>query len=264
MTGFTLRSRFDHGEKIFAGWLSSSSPRIAETVARAGFDACLFDLQHGDAGLEDVRDGIAAVRLAGKPSGVRVALDAQADGARCLDFGAEVMIMPMVDTPVDAARLVTTTKYSPLGGRSWGPVRAAELLGMPLEAYRQVANQHCIILAMVETRLAMDNLDAILATPGLDGVFVGPSDLSISLSQGAEWNPTAPGVIDLMKRVVARAEAVGKLTAAFCGSAAVAKANAEMGYHLMAVGSDWGFLADGARAALLEARGGSVAASQRY
>jgi 4-hydroxy-2-oxoheptanedioate aldolase len=150
---------------------------------------------------------------------------------------------------------VTTLKYPPLGGRSWGPVRGAELLELTLEAYRTSANANCIVLAMIETRKALGNLDAILATPGLDGVFVGPSDLSISLSNGAALNHAAEGVIDALKLVVARAAAVGKITAAFCPGGAVARRNAEIGIDLLAVGSDWGFLTDGARAALAAARG---------
>lgn len=255
MTGFTLKARLKAGEKIFAGWMSGGIPRVAETVARAGYDACLFDLQHGDGTVEDIRDGIAAVRLAGVPSGVRVSLDGHAEAARCLDFGAELAVMPMVDTPEDAARLVTTLKYPPMGGRSWGPVRAAELLGLTLEQYRLAANENCIVLAMVETRKAMDNLDGILATPGLDGVFVGPSDLSISLSHGREVNAAADGVIEGLKRVVARAAAVNKITAAYCSGGASARRNAEIGIDLMAVGGDWSFLADGARAALALAKG---------
>jgi 4-hydroxy-2-oxoheptanedioate aldolase len=264
MSGFTLRPRLAKAEKIFAAWIVSNDARVAEIVASVGFDAAFFDLQHGEASFSEARDAIAATRRAGKPAGIRVGLEAFGDAARLLDLGAEMAIMPMVNSVQDALRLVDTLKYPPIGGRSYGPVRGADLLGLPLEVYRAGANENVVILAMIETRAAVEALDDILDVPGLDGVFVGPSDLSISLSYGKRLDPRMPDVVEVMKRVLASARARRKVTAIFCAGGEVAARNAAMGFDILAVGSDLGFLADGAAAALAAARGGAKKAGARY
>jgi 4-hydroxy-2-oxoheptanedioate aldolase len=264
MSGFSLRSRLAKGEKIFAAWISSGVPRVAETVVSAGFDAAFFDLQHGEASFSGARDGVAAVRLAGKPSGVRVGIEGYSDAARMLDLGAEVAIMPMVNTVADAAKLVETLKYPPLGGRSWGPPRGVNLLGLPTEEYRTTANDNIIALAMIETRAALDALDEILAVPGLDGVFVGPSDLSISLSNGTKLDHRLPVAVAAMERIVGAAKEKKKVTAIFCSGGEAAARNAAMGFDILAVGSDLGFLTDGAKAALTAARGEAGAGAASY
>jgi 4-hydroxy-2-oxoheptanedioate aldolase len=264
MAGFTLRNRLANGDRIFAAWISSGNPRIAEATVSTGFEAAFFDIQHGEGSFGDVRDGIAAVRLAGKPAGVRVGLEGYSDAARLFDLGAEVAIMPMVNSAEDAARLVDALKYPPMGGRSWGPPRGVNLLGMTLDTYRAAANQGTIVFAMVETQAAVDALDAILAVPGLDGVFVGPSDLSISLSKGAKLDHRMPEAVEVMKNVVKKAKAKGKATAIFCAGGEAAARNAALGFDVMAIGSDWGFLADGAKAALEAARGQAAEGGARY
>ena len=190
---------------------------------------------------------MAAVRAAGKPSGVRVGLEGYAEAARLLDLGAEVAIMPMISCVADARKLVETLKYPPLGGRSWGPTRVINMLGMATEAYRTTANDNIIVLAMIETLAAVDALDAILAVPGLDGLFVGPSDLSISLTNGARLDHRLPEAVAVMERLVKATKAAGKVSAIFCNGGEAAARNAAMGFDILAVGSDLGFLADGAR-----------------
>lgn len=264
MPGFTLRSRLAAGDKIFAAWIASNSPRMAETVVAAGFDAAIFDLQHGEGTFAETRDGMAAVRLAGKPAGVRAGLDGYGDAARALDLGGELAIMPMVNSVEEARKLVYTLKYPPLGGRSWGPPRGIHLLGLTADTYRAGANDNIVVLAMIETRAAVDLLDDILAVPGLDGVFVGPSDLSISLSNGARLDHRMPEAVAVMERVVAAAKARKKVTAIFCAGGEAAARNAALGFDILAVGSDMGFLTDGAVAALKIARGTAGEGAARY
>lgn len=250
MAGFTLRRKLAMGEQVFAAWLASGHPRVAEATLRAGFDTAIFDIQHGEATLAEVRDGIAAARLAGKPSGVRVGLNGVSDAARALDLGAELAILPMVNSAEDATAFVEALKYPPLGSRSYGPARGAELLGLSLENYRTTANENIIALAMVETRAAVDALEAILEVPHLDGVFIGPSDLSLSLSDGTVLDPQLPESVTLMKRAISLAKKRGKITGIYCAGGAMAARNAQLGFDILAIGSDYGFLADGARRAL--------------
>ncbi|MGO4338425.1 HpcH/HpaI aldolase/citrate lyase family protein [Labrys sp. KB_33_2] len=264
MTAPTLRTRLAKGEKIFAAWMGAGYPRMAEALGRAGFDAVIIDLQHGEASFGEARDAISAAHLANTPTGVRVGLDGFGDAARLYDVGAELAILPMINSVEDARRLVDTLKYPPVGGRSWGGTRAISLFGAETESYRTAANDQLIALAMIETRQAADALEEILDVPGLDGVFVGPSDLSISLSKGARLDHQLPESVEVIKRVLAAAKARNKLTAIYCGDGEAAARNAELGFDIMGIGSDWAFLTAGAQAALKAARGHAGPAGPNY
>jgi 4-hydroxy-2-oxoheptanedioate aldolase len=264
MTGFTVKASLAKGEQIFAAWVASSIARNAEAAVKVGFDMAFFDLQHGEGGFAEARDSIAAVRRAGKPSGVRVGLEGYGEAARLLDVGAEVAVLPMVNSVDDARRLVDTLKYPPLGGRSWGPTRAIDMLGLTVESYRAGANDNVVVLAMIETRAAVAAVEDILDVPGLDGVFVGPSDLSISLSDGARLDHRMPEAVAVMERLVEAARKRGKTTAIFCAGGEAARRNAAMGFDILAVGGDMAFLTDGAKAALTAARGSAGEGGARY
>ncbi|MDQ0394023.1 HpcH/HpaI aldolase family protein [Labrys monachus] len=250
-----LRARLAGGEKIFAGWMASAYPRMAEMLGRVGFDAVIVDLQHGEAAFTEARDAIVAAHLVGKPAGIRAGLEAFGEAARLLDCGAEFVILPMINSAADARRLVDTLKYPPVGGRSWGPTRAVGLFETDAETYRARANDDFIVLAMIETRQAVEAMEDILDVPGLDGVFVGPSDLSISLSDGARLDHRMPESVAVMERLLVAAKARRKVTAIFCSGGEAAARNAAMGFDIMAVGSDWAFFISGAQAALKAARG---------
>lgn len=255
MPGLTLRSRLGGGTTLFAAWMSSDSARLAATVAGTGYDAVIVDLQHGEATIAEARDAAAAIGAMGVPFGARVGLGGLAEAARVLDFGGEIVVLPMVSSAEDARAFVGAVKYIPLGERSWGPTRALGVLGLDGETYRAAANRDTVALAMIETRAAVDALDAILDVDGLDGVLVGPSDLSISLSNGKALDHRMPEAVAVMERVVAGCRSRGKVSAIFQVGGAAAAASAAMGFDLVAVGSDLGFAADGARAALAAARG---------
>ncbi len=131
-----------------------------------------------------------ALRQAGSAPIVRVPVGDFATVSRVLDFGAEGIIAPMINTPADARALAASAKYPPIGERSWGPHRATTLAGLADQTvYLREANDHVVTLAMIETRTALQNLDAIVDTPGVDGLFLGPSDLSIALSDGKKSRP---------------------------------------------------------------------------
>ena len=135
--------------------------------------------------LAGLATGIAAVRQGGSAPIVRVPLGDFAMVSRVLDFGAEGIIAPMINTAADARAFAAAAKFPPIGERSWGPHRATMLAGIADQKdYLANANDNIVTLAMIETRTALANIDAIAATPGIDGLFLGPSDLSIALSEG--------------------------------------------------------------------------------
>ncbi len=244
--GFSLAGRLRAGETVFTAWCGLSAPIVAETIAREGFSAVTLDQQHGLYDMATTAQAIAGIRLAGAAPIVRVPLGDFAVASRVLDFGAEGVIAPMINTIEDAHAFVAAAKYPPLGERSWGPHRATALAGMPdQKVYLREANMMTVTFAMIETRKALANLDAIAATPGIDALFVGPSDLSIALSDGATLDPHSKEVEAALEKILAAARQANKIAGLYCINAARAVATAKRGFKFLAIGSDLGFLRAG-------------------
>jgi 4-hydroxy-2-oxoheptanedioate aldolase len=248
---FTLAPRLHAGETVFSGWCSLPYPLVAEAIGREGFAAVTLESQHGLWDVNALLTGIAAVRQAGAAPIVRVPVGDFALVSRVLDFGAEGIIAPMINTAADARAFAASAKYPPVGERSWGPHRVTGLAGLADQSiYLREANDHVVTLAMIETRTALDNLKAILATPGIDGLFLGPSDLSIALSEGKSIDPLAKEVERALDRIVAAAQEAGKIPGAFCHTAERAAALTRRGVRFLAVMSDLAMLRAGVAAAL--------------
>jgi 4-hydroxy-2-oxoheptanedioate aldolase len=251
LPGYSLARRLAAGETIYTGWCALASPIVAESIAREGFPAVTIDQQHGLWDTAATVAGVAAIRAGGAAAIVRVPLGAFDTASRALDFGAEGVIAPMINTVADAHAFVSATKYPPLGERSWGPARALTLTGnTDMTRYLREANDNTVTLAMIETKTAMANLDAIAATPGIDVLFVGPSDLSIGLSDGASLDPHSDTVEKALDRIIAAAKNAGKIAGLYCANAERAVACARRGVRFLAVGSDLGFLRAGTAAQL--------------
>ena len=255
-TAFSLARRLRAGETVHSGWCGLSSPIVAELVGREGFPAVTLDGQHGLWDTASIVSGIAQVRQSGAAAIVRIPVGEFATASRALDFGAEGIIAPMINTPADARAYASFAKYPPIGERSWGPHRATMLAELAdQKVYLTEGNALTFTLAMIETRAALDNVAAIAATPGIDGLFLGPSDLSIALSQGATIDPLSPDVDRELERIAEAARKAGKIMGAYCHSAERAVALAKRGVRFLAVGSDLGFLRAGTAAALKTLKG---------
>jgi 4-hydroxy-2-oxoheptanedioate aldolase len=255
-SGFSLARRLRAGETVFSGWCGLPYPIVAELVAREGFPAVTLDGQHGLWDTASILAAVAAIRQTGAAPIVRIPVGAFASVSRALDFGAEGIIAPMINTPADARAYVSCAKFPPVGERSWGPHRATTLADMPdQKVYLREANALTVTFAMIETRTALENVEAIAATPGIDALFLGPADLSIALSNGANVDPMAPDVDREIDRITAAATKAGKIMGAYCHTAERAVTLAKRGVRFLAVGSDMGFLRAGAAAALKTAKG---------
>jgi 4-hydroxy-2-oxoheptanedioate aldolase len=256
-SGFSLARRLRAGETIYIGWCGLGSPLAAEAVAREGFPAVNIDQQHGQFDVTTTMQAIGSIRAAGAAPIVRLPLYDFAGVSRVLDMGAEGTIAPMINTVEDARMYVAAAKFPPVGERSWGPVRALMLDNYSdPKTYLQSANAETITMAMIETRKALDNVDAIAAVPGIDMLFVGPSDLSITLSKGAALDPHSGDVEAAVDRIAAAAKKAGKYAGIFCADAARAVACSRRGYQLMAVMSDMGMLRGGIAAQMKVLKGG--------
>jgi 4-hydroxy-2-oxoheptanedioate aldolase len=254
--GFSLARRLKAGETVFSGWCGLPYPIVAELVGREGFPAVTLDGQHGLWDTAAVMSTVAAIRTSGAAPIVRIPVNEFASASRALDFGAEGIIAPMINTVADARTYVSYAKFPPIGERSWGPHRATTLAGIAdQKVYLREANALTVTFAMIETRTALDNVEAIAATPGIDALFLGPSDLSIALSNGADVDPMASEVERAIDRITTAANKAGKVMGAYCHTAERAAALAKRGIRFLAVGSDMGYLRAGAAAALKVAKG---------
>ena len=250
-SAFSLARRLRAGETVHTGWCGLPYPIVAELVGREGFPAVTLDSQHGLWDIASLVTGIAQVRQAGAAAIVRIPVGEFATVSRALDFGAEGVIAPMINTPADARAYVAWAKFPPLGERSWGPHRATTLANMPdQKVYLREANELIVTFAMIETQTALNNVEAIAATPGIDALFLGPADLSIALSNGANVDPLSSEVDRELDRIIAAARKAGKIMGAYCHSAERAVALAKRGVRFLAVASDMAFLRAGAAAAL--------------
>lgn len=172
-----LREKWSGGDAVLGAWCSTTNALAAEAMAVAGYDYVCVDLQHGAVSYSDALPMLVAIAGRGAAPLCRVPVNDAAAIGKVLDAGALGVIVPLVNTAADAARAVAACRYPPRGVRSFGPVRAASVMGT-----RDVADLERVVCAvMVETRAGLDNLAAIAATPGIDAIYVGPSDLALGL-----------------------------------------------------------------------------------
>lgn len=251
----TLASRLAAGDTIFTAWSGVPDALTVEIMAAQPFDAVTLDMQHGGHHEDSVLRGIVPVQRTGKPGIVRIPVGRFDMASRALDFGAEAVIAPMVNSVGDAKAFAAAMKYPPLGERSWGPTYAFPRHGRgDLVQWLAESNERTVSFAMIETRAAYDALDGILATPGVDAVFVGPSDFSLAWTNGTAVNPTLESMMEAVADIAARAKKAGKHAGIFLMDPKFAGRYQAMGYRFMAVGTEHRMIAMGAESLLGAAR----------
>lgn len=253
---FDLRTRLATGEPFLFTWMSLPSAPLAAQVARLPIEAVCLDMQHGTIGFSDATAMIAAINAAGRPALVRTLWNDAHSPGQLLDAGACAIIAPMVNSRAEAEALVRAAKYPPMGARSWGGYTALQASGLAAGDYLKQANRMTMVFAMVETVKALDAVEDIAATPGLDGLFVGPSDLSITLSNGAGIDRTGPKTLAAMERIAKAAKANGLVAGAWGGPAENCKIFIKLGYTFLAAPTDVDLMASGAKAFITALRDG--------
>ncbi len=238
----SLHSHFATGAKAVNGWCALPSPVTAEIMGRQGFDLMTVDLQHGLIDYQMALTMLQVLQGLTAPVLVRVPWNEPGIIAKCLDAGFAGVICPMVNTVEDARRLVQSSRYAPLGARSFGPTRANLVHGT---GYAKSANTSVLALAMIETREALANLDAILAVEGIDGVYVGPSDLGLSLGYEPTLEPTAPEVLAAIATIAGRAKAAGRIAGVHTGSPEMIRRMFAQGYDFASLLTDARIFATG-------------------
>lgn len=239
-----LRTIWQRGEAVVNGWLAIPSAFSAEVMAHQGFDSLTVDMQHG---VVDYQVAVTMLQAMATTSVVPLARVPWNDPARLmkiLDAGVYGVICPMINTREQAEALVQACKYPPRGYRSWGPVRASLYAGAD---YGDHANAELVVMPMIETAEALKNLDAILTVPGVDAVYVGPSDLSLSLGCTPRLDQTDAAVVEAQQRIVEACRRHGVVAGIHTASPAYALKMIAAGYQLVTLASDSRLLA--ARAA---------------
>jgi 4-hydroxy-2-oxoheptanedioate aldolase len=231
--GNDLRAKWNHGQATFGLWAGIDSSLTAELAAAAGFDYVCVDLQHG---MSDERTMVAmfqAIAGVGSVPLARLAWNEPWLIMRALDLGAGGVIVPLVGSGDEARRAVEACKYPPHGNRSYGPVRAQHVVGS--SAPSDLADS-VVCFAMIETRDGIDRLGEIAATPGLDGLYIGPADLALGLGR----TPGAGGeaLEDAIDRVRETCDEHDLIAGMHCDRGATAQAFATRGFKLITVGVD--------------------------
>ncbi len=229
---------------VTMGWLSISNGFTAEVMARQGFDALVVDMQHGLTDMANLWPMLQAISQTDTMPVVRVAWNDPAAIMKALDLGAYGILVPLINTAADAAKAVAACRYPPVGMRSSGPVRAVHYGGSD---YVAKANDEIVVLGMIETKEGLANLDAICATPGLDAVYIGPSDLAFALDMVPRPDNPDPTHMATCDRIRDAAHKHGIKACMHCASAAFAAGAVKRGFDLVMLTSDLASMVAGVR-----------------
>lgn len=230
-----LISTFASGKTALNGWLTLDSSAVAEVMAHQPWDALTIDMQHGLADFDTAVHMLRAISTTQVTPIVRVPwLDAGFIG-RILDAGAYGVICPMVNTVEQCETFVRACRYAPAGGRSFGPTRAPLYAGAD---YWTEANEQVLAIAMIETREALDNLERILAVPGLSGVYIGPADLSLSMGFDPTREQGHAEMLATYERIRVAAAAAGRFTVMHCSMPEFALQMLPRGFQMLTVSND--------------------------
>lgn len=248
-----LRDMWAEGRPVLNGWLSIGNSFTAEIMAAQGYDAITIDIQHGALDYSAALMMLQAMRGSGVVPMVRVPWREPGIVMKALDAGAMGIICPMINTAAEAAEFVSYMRYPPLGQRSFGPTRANIAYG----GYGLEANAEVLAFAMIETAAGMTNLEEIAATPGLDGIYVGPADLTLG-TQGGRLAPAfdreEPEMIALIRRIAEVCKNKGIHAALHCGTPAYAARALSWGFDMTTVSGDSRLLAAAASQSVSEFR----------
>ena len=227
-------------------WINLPELHTAEMIARMDIDWMCFDLQHGMMSFSHLLSLIPAISGTGTTPIVRVAKNESGQIGRALDVGSHGIIVPMVNTPEEAAKAVSACRYPPDGIRSCGPMRGAMLEGL---GYLQTANEEIACIVMIETREGLDNVEEIAATRGVDGVFVGPIDMCYGLGL-APGDFGADEFVSAVERIKTACQAAGCAVGLFGYTPELAGQALKDGFQFASIGTDIGFFRHGATSAL--------------
>jgi 4-hydroxy-2-oxoheptanedioate aldolase len=240
----TFRDRLGRSERPLAGmWVSSGSPLVAEICAGAGLDWVLIDMEHSPNGLETVLAQLQAVAAYPATPVVRVPIGDVVTIKQVLDLGAQNILVPMISSAAEAQAVVQAVRYPPRGRRGVGSALARSARWNRVDDYLADADAYVSVFVQVETASGVDNAAAIAAVDGIDGVFVGPSDLAASM--GLLGQQTHPDVTAAVLRALEAIRSAGTPAGVNAFDPTVAQSYLDAGASFVLVGADVALLARG-------------------
>ena len=249
------------GKAVVNAWLAIPSGFSAEMIAQCGFDSVTVDMQHG---VQDYLSMVQCFQAMDKhpiTPMVRVPWNEPGIIGKVLDGGAYGVICPMVNTAAEAKALAASCLYPPKGKRSNGPIRAAAY--GEASPYQSIANDEVMVIPMIETQEAIDNIDAILDVPGISGIYIGPSDLGLSLGLKPVLDREEPQIFPLYDKLLKATARRGQFAGIHNATGAYAARMIDMGFRFVTLANDSGLMARAARAEIEVTRknAGAVAAA---
>lgn len=233
-----VKALWSKGQPVINGWLSIGNSFSTEIMAAQGFDSLTVDLQHGVIDYASAVHMFQAMGASGVMPMARISHLSPSEVTRVLDAGALGVICPMINTRADAEALIAYSRYAPNGIRSFGPTRAAISAGPGYDGH---AEDELVCLAMIETAEALSNLEAICATKGLDGVYIGPSDLTLALTgrrYRTGFDREEPEMIEAIQTILKVAHRHGIKAGLHTGSAEYATRAIRWGFDFITAGTD--------------------------
>lgn len=250
-----VKEAWKAGKAVVNGWLAIPNAFSAEMYSQCGWDSVTVDMQHG---VQDYLSCVACFQgIAASGSGatpmVRVPWNEPGIIGKVLDAGAYGVICPMVNTPQEAANLVQYSKYPPHGTRSNGPIRAGAYGSSG--NYQATANDEILVIPMIETKQAIENIQAILDVPGIDGIYIGPSDLSFSYGLTPKLDVEDPFILNIYEMLLKETSKRGIAAGLHNGSPEYANRMIKMGFKLVTIANEVGLMVGAAKSAVKVAKG---------
>ncbi len=246
-----LRQLWKEGKTAINAWLTIPNAWTAETMAHIGFDAITIDMQHGLADYQTTLSMLQAISTTDAVPLARVPWNEPVTIMRLLDAGIYGLVCPMVNSREEAEAFVGSCRYPPMGFRSYGPIRANVYAG---DDYFENANQTVITLAMIETVQALENLEEIVTTPGLDGVYIGTVDLSISMGLARLGDLSDPKLQHMINRIVTQILKHNRIAGIHASTPEDATRLSEQGFRLITPVNDTELLRSAAKKVLEQTR----------
>lgn len=256
MTVNRLKVVLERNEVAFGAWCTLASLRAAEIFAGEAVDYVCIDLQHGAGYLDSVVPMLMAAGIGSPTPIVRVLSNDVGQIGKVLDAGAEAVIVPLVSSRQQAEQAVAACRYAPEGHRSHGPFRSTRFLNAAPHA---TVNREVLCIVMIETMEGLDHANEICSTPGVDGVYVGPSDLAVSMGLSPGFDRLPPSHDDAIERIRRTAKDHGLIAGIHCADGTAAAAYAGRGFDMVTVSTDALLLRNALRQELAVARPGDRA-----
>ena len=257
-----IKELFKAGKPIINSWLAVPSSFSAEVMANQGWDSLTIDMQHGLIDYPNAVSMLQAISTTETTPMARVNWNEPGQIMKILDAGCYGIICPMVSNRKEAEKFIQACQYPPKGYRSFGPIRASIYGGSD---YAKHADEEILKLAMIETKEALENLDEILDTPNLDGIYVGPADLSLAINEEPGFDrPENTKAYKEILRILEAAKKRNLFAGLHNGTAEYAQKMLDKGFNLVTVGSDSRYIAAGAKSDLEKLKGIKGSKSKGY